>query len=100
MQRELLEETGYAFSAVEHLGRMAANPGVLNNFTELFLATGGVRVSGQKLDHNEEIHIELISLEELERLLMSGEIKQSLHANCAFYGLLKLKRLVWNGLQP
>ena len=31
--RELQEETGYQFSAFKYLGRVAANPGVLNNFT-------------------------------------------------------------------
>lgn len=38
--RELLEETGYEFSSITPLGKVAANPGVLNNFTHLFLATG------------------------------------------------------------
>ena len=38
--RELLEETGHEFSSFIHLGKLAANPGVLNNYTELFLATG------------------------------------------------------------
>ena len=39
--RELLEETGFAFSAVKYLGSVAANPGILNNYTALFLATDG-----------------------------------------------------------
>ena len=33
MHRELLEETGYEFSSMELLCKVAANPGVLNNFT-------------------------------------------------------------------
>lgn len=41
MARELMEETGYEFSSVEQVGMIAANPGVLNNFTHLFLAQGG-----------------------------------------------------------
>ena len=41
MKRELLEETGYAFNEIEHLGSIAANPGVLTGFTEMFLARGG-----------------------------------------------------------
>jgi ADP-ribose pyrophosphatase len=90
MKRELLEETGYTFSGIEFLARTAANPGVLNNYTELFLATGGVKVQGQQLDHNEEIEVLEFSLEEITAMLKRGEIKQSMHANCIFYALLKL----------
>jgi ADP-ribose pyrophosphatase len=93
MKRELLEETGYAFANIESLGRIAANPGVLNNYTELFLATGGKKITGQELDHNEEIEIVLVSMEELLDLLMTQQVKQSLHTNCIFYALLKTGKL-------
>jgi 8-oxo-dGTP pyrophosphatase MutT (NUDIX family) len=93
MKRELLEETGYAFSHIEYLGRIAANPGVLNNFTELFLATGGKKVATQQLDHNEEIEILLADMDELVDLLMRQQLKQSLHTNCVFYALLKMGKL-------
>ncbi len=97
MNRELLEETGYRFDSIEHLGRVAANPGVLNNYTELFLARGGVKQQDQQLDHNEEIEIVEISLEELRELLLKQQIKQSLHVNCIFYALLKLGSLSFTG---
>jgi len=93
MKRELLEETGYTFSQVEHLGKIAANPALLNNFTDLFLATGGRQTAAQQLDHNEEIEIVLVSMDELLDLLKRQEIKQSLHTNCIFYGLMKMGRL-------
>ena len=93
MKRELLEETGYAFTNIEPLGRVAANPGVLNNYTELFLATGGKKVSGQKLDHNEEIEIVLVTEAELIEMLVKQEIKQSLHVNCIFFALMKMGKL-------
>src|SRR5487761_2435654 len=57
MARELMEETGYEFSSVEQVGIIAANPGVLNNFTCLFLARGGKKTGLQNLDHNEEIEV-------------------------------------------
>ena len=95
MKRELLEETGYSFSHIEPLGRVAANPGLLNNYTELFLATGGKKINTQQLDHNEEIEIVLVTIEELIDMLMKQEIKQSLHVNCIFFALLKLGRLKW-----
>jgi ADP-ribose pyrophosphatase len=93
MKRELMEETGYEFTNIEPLGRVAANPGLLNNFTELYLATGGKKVNGQQLDHNEEIDIVLVTMEELVDLLMTQQIKQSLHVNCIFFALMKMGKL-------
>ncbi len=90
--RELQEETGYAFAAVHQLSITYANPGVLNNATSLHIALGGKKVSEQSLDENEEISIELVSLKELEELLLAGKIKQSMHALCVFYALDYLRR--------
>ncbi|MBN8834403.1 MAG: hypothetical protein ABS68_12390 [Niastella sp. SCN 39-18] len=84
--RELLEETGYAFSNIHHLGITAANPGVLNNFTHLFIATGGQKMQEQSLDKNEEISLVLKSLHEAHELLLQNKIVQSMHALCMFYG--------------
>lgn len=91
--REMLEETGYEFTKYEYLGEVAANPGILTNYTKLYLATGGRRVSEQDLDNNEEIKVELIPLDELVEMLLQNNIEQSLHANCIFYALLKMGRL-------
>jgi 8-oxo-dGTP pyrophosphatase MutT (NUDIX family) len=87
--RELQEETGYRFTNYYFLGRIAANPGVLNNFTTLYLVTGGKKVAAQQLDFNEEIEIKLFPLEEVRQMLMNNEIKQALHASCLFYGFGK-----------
>ena len=90
MARELMEETGYRFSSVEQVGKVAANPGVLNNFTSLFLARGGKKAGEQALDHNEDIEVVTISLEELKKLFLENKIVQSLHANCIYYALRKM----------
>lgn len=90
MKRELLEETGYAFKHVEHLSKVAANPGVLNNFTHLFLATGGIKIAEQELDANEDIEIVVLTIDELIEQLENHHIKQSLHVSCIFYGLMQL----------
>lgn len=92
MARELLEETGYAFNEFEYLGKIAANPGVLNNYTCLYLARGGKKVTVQKLDHNEDIEIVTVSLEELKRMVRDNEIVQALHLSCIFYALEKLAK--------
>ena len=92
MGRELKEETGYAFEKVEYLGKVAANPGVLNNYTHLFLATGGKKVTSQSLDHNEEIEVLLMPLEEVRRMLQQNEFPQALHVSCMLYAFQQLDK--------
>ncbi len=91
--RELLEETGYKFSKIEYVGKVAANPGVLNNYTMLYLATGGKKVAKQKLDDNEEIEIVLVSLDELKEMLLQNKFEQALHTSCLLYALLKMEKI-------
>lgn len=88
--RELQEETGYRFSGFQYLGRVAANPGVLNNFTALYLATGGKKIADQQLDGNEEIEIKFFSIAAVREMLLKNEFKQALHATCLFYAFNKL----------
>ena len=83
--RELLEETGYTFKKIIALGITAANPGLLNNYTYMFLATGGVKTAGQVLDENEEINIILKPLNTARQMLAENKIIQSMHALCMFY---------------
>lgn len=83
--RELLEETGFSFQHIIYLGITAANPGLLTNYTHMFLATGGIKTAGQQLDDNEEINIILKPLQEARSLLMENKIVQSMHALCMFY---------------
>jgi 8-oxo-dGTP pyrophosphatase MutT (NUDIX family) len=90
MARELLEETGYEFNQFDYLGKVAANPGALNNYTHLFLARGGKKVSAQHLDPNEDIELLTVPLEEMRRMLVQNEIKQALHTACVFYAFQKL----------
>ena len=92
-QRELKEETGYEFTAFINLGKVAANPGVLDSYTYLFLAQGGKKTADQQLDDNEELIVEKISLEELKELFLQNKIAQSLHTNCIFYALRELGKL-------
>lgn len=83
--RELLEETGYSFDEYIPLGKTAANPGVLNNYTYIFLATGGKKTAEQQLDANEEIQLHFLEIEELRKMLLENKIIQSMHALCMFY---------------
>ena len=93
MRRELKEETGHEFTSCTFVGRIAANPGVLNNFTHFYLAKGGKKTSEQKLDPNEELQIEKISVAELKELFLENKIVQATHNNCVFYALRELGEL-------
>ena len=91
--RELLEETGYSFSSYESLGKISPNPSTNTNWMYMFLARGGKKVSEQKLDHNEEIIVELYSLQEVKNLVKKNEIVQAMHVTCILYALDKLGEL-------
>lgn len=91
--RELLEETGYAFSHYEFLGKTSANPSTNNNWMHIYLATGGKKVQAQEFDDNEDIEIELVSIEELKQLIRDNQIVQSMHVTAIFYALMKLGEL-------
>lgn len=85
ISRELLEETGYSFPTIHYLGKTYANPGVLNNSSHMFIATGGKKTTAQSLDPNEEIEVLFKSTAEVKEMLMKGEFKQSLHSLLLFY---------------
>lgn len=91
--RELLEETGYSFSSYEYLGKTSSNPSTNTNWMHMFLARGGKKVSEQQLDSNEEIIIELYSIEEIKKMVREQAIVQSMHITCILYALEKLNEL-------
>lgn len=93
IKRELLEETGYSFSSYEYLGKISANPSTNNNLMHMFLAKGGKLVASQELDHNEEIEIDLVTIDELKQLMKENKIVQAMHATCILYALERMGEL-------
>ncbi|WP_462266768.1 NUDIX hydrolase [Mucilaginibacter sp.] len=91
VRRELLEETGYEFTSAELLCNLWPNPSTGNNSVRCYLLRGGKKVSGQHLDAQEEIEIELYTAEEVRQLLADNAIKQAMHVAGLFYALPKLK---------
>ena len=91
--RELLEETGHSFKDYHYLGKISPNPSTNNNWMHMFLATGGEKTHDQKLDPNENIEVELCSIDELKTLLKQNKIVQAMHVTCIMYGLAKLGEL-------
>lgn len=92
IRRELVEETGFRFTSFDYLGKVAANPGVLNNYTHLFLARGGERSGVQQLDPNEDIELLFLPIKEVKRMLMENEIRQALHVSCLHYAFQLLEK--------
>lgn len=90
IERELLEETGYRFERYTYLGKVSPNPSTNNNWMHMYLATGGVKVAEQQLDQNEEIEVELLSIEALRALVDENRIAQALHVCTIMYGLARL----------
>jgi len=88
--RELLEETGFSFKEFQYLGKISPNPSTNNNWMHMFLATGGEKTHEQKLDHNENIDVELVSLDELKALIKENKIVQAMHVTCIMYALERL----------
>ncbi len=93
IKRELLEETGYHFSSYEYLGKISANPSTNSNLMHMFLAKGGKKIASQDLDHNEEIEIDLVSIDELKQMLRENKIVQAMHVTCIMYALEKMGEL-------
>ncbi len=92
IKRELLEETGYQFSSFDYLGKISANPSTNSNLMHMFLARGGKKIAKQELDHNEEIDLELVTIDELKQLIRDNKIIQAMHVTCMMYGLERLDR--------
>ncbi len=88
--RELKEETGYSFSSYNYLGKISANPSTNNNLMHMFLAEGGKKTSEPQPDDNEELEVELFSIDEVKMLLKENKIIQSMHVSCIFYAFEKM----------
>ena len=95
IKRELIEETGYTFTSWQYLGKISANPSTNTNLMHMFLAKGGKKTSGQSLDHNEEIEIELFTVDEAKQLIRENKIMQAMHVTTFLYAFEQMGALKW-----
>jgi len=76
--RELREETGYVAERWTSMGHVAPNPAFLNNRCHHFLAEG-CAISGEQLqDPGEDIHVGLMSLDQMRAAILDGTVDHSL----------------------
>lgn len=78
-ERELLEETGYTGDPVRMIGRVSANPAMMNNHVHTGLITN-CRLAERPAnpDSDEEIAVRLVPRAEIPALIRAGVIHHSL----------------------
>ena len=91
--RELEEETGYIGENPQYIGKVSPNPSFQSNYCHSILLENARPGGMQKLDDGEDIEVFTASLEDVENLIESGELSNSM-VIAALYLLKK------NGLKP
>jgi ADP-ribose pyrophosphatase len=76
-QRELKEETGYISDCWQKLGEFYASPGFSNEIIHLFIAKNIYAAGSTNFDEDEYMEVYLLSMEEIEKLLREGKIKDA-----------------------
>jgi 8-oxo-dGTP pyrophosphatase MutT (NUDIX family) len=79
--RELREETGYSPGSLRLMKKLSANPAIQNNYIYFFCATGCTKISGQDLDLQEDIDVELYTEDQVTDMIEEGVINHSIIVN-------------------
>ena len=77
--RELLEETGYAIDALEHVAALSPDPARFNNKVHFLFGTGARRVRAPEPDATEDIEVELVPFAQAISLALGGGLINSAH---------------------
>jgi ADP-ribose pyrophosphatase len=93
VQRELLEETGYAGAHVVETGRLSPNSANHANWTYCFLATGAEPVAAPLAEDTERVETVLMPLADVIGLARKGGLFQALHVGSLFFALHALGTL-------
>lgn len=92
-KRELREETGFKAGKFINLGSYAANAAGDTLMLHCFLALQAEKVSGQNLDHGEEIEVKILTLKQLLAKIKSKDFLDSTRLGVIFMALEKLGKL-------
>lgn len=76
--RELLEETGYGGGEWSYLGAVQPNPAIHDNLCHHWLAQGVSLQAEQDLGQGEAIQVELMEYPQIQKAVLSGEIRHAL----------------------
>lgn len=72
-KREVLEETGVTATQWEQLGKVITSPGIFTEVIHLFYASS-LTMDAHNHEEEEVIEVHWLSANEIERMIMSGEI--------------------------
>jgi 8-oxo-dGTP pyrophosphatase MutT (NUDIX family) len=92
-RRELVEETGYAAPAFEHVATFVTDPTNSDAQFHLFLARDARFDREQRLEPTEDIEVRLATFEELRRFASDGTIEVASHVAAIYFLLDRLERL-------
>jgi 8-oxo-dGTP pyrophosphatase MutT (NUDIX family) len=76
--RELREETGHVAGVLEDLGFVHPNPAIQTNRCHTFLARELDERGGPQPDPHEQLELERVALDRVDRLIAEGEITHAL----------------------
>ena len=93
--RELREETGYSGKNARVIGRVHPNPAIQNNTCHIVVVEHATLAAPTQWDHDEEIAVSVLPVEEVYALAHAGRITHALVLNA----LLQFMP-VWAGLRP
>ena len=88
--RECLEETGFRAINLQSLGVLNPNPAIFGNKLHTFLARDVEQVSAISNTSTEHTELQLIPMQQVPELLMSGEIDHALVAATLWRALYQL----------
>ncbi|MCB0711860.1 MAG: NUDIX hydrolase [Ignavibacteriae bacterium] len=84
-RRELLEETGYEADEIQLIGSVRPNPALFDNTNYTVLARGVRQVGLQSLDEHEDIHVAVYSPEEVDQMVVKGEVNHALVIDALYW---------------
>ncbi len=76
--RELREETGYRPAAAERVADVFADPAIQGNLVHVVVARDCVLAHPAEQDEGEDVHVRLVTVEELRGLIARGRIRHAL----------------------
>jgi len=91
-KRELVEETGYKSDSWESLGKVSANPAIMNNYTHIYLAEGCRFVGAENPDEHERINVHLLAVPRFLDLVAEGTVHHSIVLAAVAKYLLRSKK--------
>lgn len=92
IKRELMEETGYVDGNWRPLGKVSANPAILNNYTHLYLAENCRFTGAENPDEHERIHVHTMPVEKFLDYVHDGTIHHTIVVAAAARLMLYLEQ--------